>query len=158
MKFSNNNDVSDEVKAQAIEMFVNAIEYCDYDDIVSIQNYDAICSYAIMSDNNINCIICLVLDNDGFFVAVTHSYYSFIFRLIDMDEYLMAYFIRNATKPIDDYSKSFDFFTKFFNQFQAYQNVESFSMIVEHAAEQMLDLTFIDPTFHVDKSKKGAYA
>ena len=82
--------------------------------------------------------------DDYFAICVDHAFYEYHFKFVDNDSTLLAYLIRNATKPIDTYDESIMFFMKFFAEHSNYQDAKALQERLAFAIEESMSLTYVD--------------
>ena len=143
------------------KMFDKAIEYCDYSnyDVNTAKNNDIIRTVTLLDEkeNTIGYVMLSITDR-MFVVTISTAYYVYSMKLLDINSDILAYFIRNATKAIDDFNESVAFFDKFFLSHKELCDEELFKMIFDNAIEEKLSLSYVDANVTIFNDGKVSLA
>ena len=131
--------------------FEDAMSYCDFFDLQHCDDIDQfdknaklLNAYQRFVDNEPTCIILLMTYEDKFILCISHSYYAYYATLKDINSHIIAYLIRNATKPIDDYNESVMFFAKFFLHHPELADPMTLKVVIETAVDEDIEMTYVD--------------
>lgn len=143
------------------KMFDDAIMYCDYSDYdVNTTESDGIIRIITLFDDKENTIgyVTLSITDKMFVVTISTAYYVYSMKLLDINSDMLAYFIRNATKAIDDFNESVMFFDKFFLSHKELCDEELFKTILDNAIEDKMSLSYVDANVAIFNDGKVSLA
>lgn len=130
-------------------MLDEAIKYCDYVyDEAKVTQDNIFKLYGIKDkDNDMIATISLTQSDGIFYIIVSTTYYMHIIKPVDVNYLFIAYILRNATKMVDDYDESIQFFGKFFSRMQDEVSSDNqFASYIEHAFEEEIMPSYIYPS------------
>lgn len=131
----------------AINAFNETLRICDYHNVkrtMGKKTDDYIVAMSIFDNVNCICNISLYAADDYFAICVAHAFYEYHFKFVEDDVTLLAYLIRNATKPVDAYDESITFFMRFFAEHPDYQDVNAVQERLVDSIEESMSLTYVD--------------